>query len=227
VIVPYAFTVGPFSTRCYFYPLDPQSSECCIIDPGDEGHLLIKHLRTKNLTPRIVLLTHGHFDHITALPSLREEYGQSLEIAIHEADASYLGPDSQNRHCAVFVDVPHVYEFVTRYWRPFPLPSRLLNDGDKIGSLEVLHVPGHTAGSVAFYDKEAGVLFTGDTLFKNNVGSTAFSDSNVNCLIASLKRLAALDGTSTIYPGHGQPSSLTESLSQISSFLEGGGAPSS
>ncbi|MDR2149910.1 MAG: MBL fold metallo-hydrolase [Spirochaetaceae bacterium] len=211
-MVPYSFTVGPFSTNCYFYMLSAQSSECCIIDPGEEGQRLINELKAAHLVPRIVLLTHGHFDHITALPFLREEYGQSLEIAIHQADATYLGPDAQSRHCAVFADLPQVSAFVAQYWKPIPPPSRILSEGDHIGSLEVLHVPGHSPGSVAFYDKEAGIVFTGDTLFKNAVGSTAFADSDARHLTTSLKRLAGLAGNPTIFPGHGHPASLTESI---------------
>jgi glyoxylase-like metal-dependent hydrolase (beta-lactamase superfamily II) len=84
-----------------------------------------------------------------------------------------------------------------------PSPDILLEEGATIGPFTVLHLPGHTQGSAAFWDKEAKVLFTGDTLFEAAYGRTDLPGGNDEQMIASLRRLFAMDADINVYPGHG------------------------
>ena len=203
-------TVGPVATNCWIYPLERQPGHCAVIDPGDEGGRIIAFLDQLKLFPAYILLTHGHFDHINALPDLVEEYRSrgSLEIAIHDADAIYLGPDSPSVHYRSYMAVfgnPSAY---MEYWKTMPPPDRTFAEGDSIGPFTVLHLPGHTPGSVGLWDREAGVLFSGDTLFRSGYGRTDLPGGSEEQLFASLKRLFAMDGGIQVYPGHGSATTM-------------------
>ena len=194
-------TVGPIATNCWIYPLgeNPQPdsvSPCAVIDPGDEAGRIIALLEKLNLFPAYIILTHGHFDHIGAVEELAQAYRALRfssetarhEIAIHAADAREL----KSR------------------------PDRELAEGDIIGPghpdgcLTVLHLPGHTPGSIGLWDREAGVLFSGDTLFNGDYGRTDLPGGSEAHMFASLKRLFTLDGSIKVYPGHGPITSIEQ-----------------
>ena len=202
--------VGPIGTNCWIYPLEGQPGCCAIIDPGDEGSRIIAFLDQLKLFPAYILLTHGHFDHINALPFLAAEYRSrgSLEIAIHGADAAYLGPDCPAVHHRSYMAVVGNPSMYMEHWKTMPPPDRTLAEGDSVGPLTVLHLPGHTAGSIALWDKAAGVLFTGDTLFCAGYGRTDLPGGSEEQLFASLKRLFAMDGGIQVYPGHGPATTI-------------------
>jgi len=198
--------VGGISTNCWVYSLD-SDGECAVIDPGEEGDKIIAFLGKLNLSPRYIVLTHGHFDHIGAVPALAAEYS-GAEIAIHAADAEYLGPDAYAAHCRSITAVAGDTAYVDRRWANLPAPNRLLAEGDKIGPFTVLHLPGHTPGSIGLWDEKAGVLFSGDTLFFGNYGRTDLPGGSDTQMAASLQRLFAMDGGIQVYPGHGPATSI-------------------
>jgi glyoxylase-like metal-dependent hydrolase (beta-lactamase superfamily II) len=94
--------------------------------------------------------------------------------------------------------------YIDKLWKPQPAPSRFLAEGDQVGALRVLHIPGHTPGSIALFDAESGVIFTGDCLFKNGVGRTDLPGGNMARLQESLNRLLALDPALTVCSGHNE-----------------------
>jgi len=211
----YHIIVGSLATNCWIYPLDNVTgcpaglTPCAVIDPGEEGGKIIALLDRYRLFPSYIILTHGHFDHIGALSAVVKEYRsryeggeKNVKIAIHEADAEYLGPDSaliqQRSIKGAFGDL----EFINLQLEPQPGADMLLKEGDTIGQLTVLHLPGHTPGSIALWDKEAGVMFTGDTLFCGGYGRTDLPGGNSRLFHASLTRLLAMDGDIQAYPGH-------------------------
>ncbi|GHU88219.1 MBL fold hydrolase [Spirochaetia bacterium] len=131
-----------------------------------------------NAYPEYILLTHGHFDHITALPGLAAyKKGKAPpEIAIHKDDVGYLKKTAA---------------------------TRLLEDGDTVGPFAVLHLPGHTPGSAGFYLKDEKILFSGDTLFQGDCGRVDLPGGSQEKIEASLKRLLAMDADIRVLPGHG------------------------
>jgi glyoxylase-like metal-dependent hydrolase (beta-lactamase superfamily II) len=203
----YHITVGDIATNCWIYPLDQDGEQCAVIDPGEEGSRIIACLDQLKLFPRYILLTHGHFDHIGAVPALAAEYGKrqtgKCEIAIHAADAEYLGPDSYQAHRRSISAAMGDSAYIDTLWENMPPPDTILAEGGTIGPFTVLHLPGHTPGSIGLWDKEAGVLFSGDTLFYGNYGRTDLPGGNEAQLFASLKRLFTLDSNIQVYPGHG------------------------
>jgi len=194
--------VGAISTNCWIYQLGEGSA--AVIDPGDEAEEIIAALEKLSLVPKFILLTHGHFDHIAALPQLAEAFKtHAPQIAIHRLDAVYLGPGAYAAHSLSMKAAMGSTAFLDAFWIDMPPPGRQLEDGDEIGPFTVLHLPGHTQGSAAFWDKEAGVLFTGDTLFENNWGRTDLPGGSEEQIFASLRRLLAMDADIKVYPGHG------------------------
>jgi len=184
-------TVGSLATNCWIYPLDEMPSgpsPCIVIDPGDEAARIIAFLGKLNFFPAYIVLTHGHFDHIGAGPFLAKHFGRDAscekgpKMAVHAADREFLGADYPVDFC--------------------------LAEGDSIGPLSVMHLPGHSPGSIGLWDTNAGALFSGDTLFYAGYGRTDLPGGNEAQLFASLKRLFALDGKTQVYPGHGRPASI-------------------
>jgi glyoxylase-like metal-dependent hydrolase (beta-lactamase superfamily II) len=163
-----------------------------------------------NLYPAYILLTHGHFDHLAALPDLLAALaGDAVfagcpapEIAIHRDDAAYLGPDAYAVHCRSFSAAAGNADYINALWTPMPAPTRLLGEGDAIGPFTVLHTPGHTPGSVCFFWEQKKQLFSGDTLFQGGEGRTDLPGGDYAAIVKSLKRLTAMDSSIAVFPGH-------------------------
>jgi glyoxylase-like metal-dependent hydrolase (beta-lactamase superfamily II) len=209
--------VGAIETNCWLYPLGEK--EAAVIDPGAEEGLILSALRQLNLIPRYILLTHGHFDHIAALPELAAACASANPplIAIHRLDAKYLGADAYKVHrkdIEMVMGASYIDVFLPAEKREMPPAGRLLEDGETIGPFTVLHLPGHTGGSAAFWDKDEDVLFTGDTLFNGDYGRTDLPDGNEQDIFASLRRLFAMDGNIRVYPGHGGTTTIAREASQ-------------
>jgi glyoxylase-like metal-dependent hydrolase (beta-lactamase superfamily II) len=206
--------VGPVATNCFIYhPLE--GSDAVLIDPGDEPDEIISALGRLSLVPRHIVLTHGHFDHICALGAVASAFkAQNPVIAIHRLDAEYLGPGSLQVHRAS-VAVAMGDASIVSSWKEPPPAGRLLEDGEEIGPFTVLHLPGHTPGSAAFWDKEAGVLFSGDTLFKRDYGRTDLPGGDGIAMRASLRRLFAIDAHIEVYPGHGDSTTIAREAARF------------
>jgi glyoxylase-like metal-dependent hydrolase (beta-lactamase superfamily II) len=211
----YHIIVGNLAVNCWIYPLDnaPENGQpagttpCAVIDPGEEGGRIIAFLDQHKLFPSYIILTHGHFDHIGAVSALAKEYrGRGAEkdvtIAIHAADAEYLGPDAFAAHNRSIKAVLGNSVNIEMLLDPQPSPDKLLREGDTLGPLTVLHLPGHSPGSIALWDEKAGVMFTGDTLFCGGYGRTDLPGGSDELLLASLTRLFAMNGGIQIFPGH-------------------------
>ena len=181
--------LGPFGSNCYIVGSET-TKEGMIIDPGDEAKVILKNVKDLGLDIKIIVLTHGHIDHIGALKETKEATG--AEVAIHTDDVKSL----QDRSLGA--------QFGLSYPPP-PPPDRLLNDGDSIevGDLHfsVLHTPGHTPGGICLLGE--GVVFTGDTLFNYGIGRYDLPGSNGTQLMDSIHtRLMVLPDDTIVYPGH-------------------------
>ena len=181
--------VGPIGTNCYILE-DDTTGKAAVIDPGDEAGRILKVLEEDKVEGEYILLTHGHYDHTTAVPELARTFPQAA-IYIHKADAN--GAGSQLFPLAGQVEGLKYYD-----------------EGDTLplGSLtiQVLHTPGHSPGSVTL--KVEDVLFTGDTLFCGSMGRTDLGGGSYEQIMASLKRLGELEGDFHVCPGHDVTSTL-------------------
>jgi hydroxyacylglutathione hydrolase len=188
--------VGSLSANCYVVGSEA-TREGLVIDPGGNAQDIIKAINDSGLDIKIIVLTHGHSDHIAALYDVQDRTG--AEVAIHTADADFLhGRGSYSMM------------FGISYKTPEP-PNRLLNDGDTIdiGDLHfsVIHTPGHTPGSICLLLDNK--VFTGDTLLYRGIGTTLMPGSSRRQLIESIHtRLLVLPDDTTLYPGHGRATTI-------------------
>ena len=183
--------VGSYEVNCSILSADGRA---WIVDPGQEGARILALLAQKGLEPAGILLTHAHFDHISAIPALQAAHPE-LPVYIHPADTPMFGhPLNQ---CGA--EYPSTGT---------PKGVRDVNDlPAALPGLQVLHTPGHTPGSVCFRCGDS--LFAGDTLFAGSCGRTDLPGGSSKDMAASLRRLAALEGDCTVYPGHGETSTLS------------------
>ena len=216
----YSVVVGEIQTNCWLYPLEDGPGEklpCVVIDPGDEAGLIIKRLKELNWVPRYIFLTHGHFDHLMALPDLVEAFGKGVfdqsplpKTGIHRLDSHYMGKGAFTFHRDSFSAAGGNPAFLKGLWKPLPGADILFEEGQSIETFKVLHIPGHSQGSVAFYDEKAGLLFSGDTLFKGDWGRTDLPGGSEEQIQQSLKRLLLLEERTVVYPGHGPLTTIKE-----------------
>lgn len=196
----FKYSVGALGTNAYII-LDEKTMEAMLVDPGDEPDKLLNALESKGAHLTYIILTHAHFDHILAIPKIKEKTGASL--LVHKDDAPMLADNSLNL----------LSRFSVRDMA-FPSPDRLLTDGDtvKLGDSEIgiIHTPGHTLGSICL--SVGDDLISGDTLFRENIGRYDFPGGDFDTIMDSLQKIKALDVKGKIYPGHGMSTTLEHEL---------------
>jgi glyoxylase-like metal-dependent hydrolase (beta-lactamase superfamily II) len=190
-----------FGSNTYLIVSD---SHALVVDPSVSVSAILNAVRAEDAFLEGILLTHGHFDHVLSLDSLRSASG--VDASIHEDDAIMLTDGRKNAF----------YEFFgqERTYRP---AEHLLTDGEtlRLGNetITVLHTPGHTQGSVCFLCGDS--LITGDTLFAESFGRCDLWSGDIEQMRLSLSSLRELDGKLTIYPGHGASSLLRNALDNV------------
>ncbi|MDR0586372.1 MAG: MBL fold metallo-hydrolase [Treponema sp.] len=206
-------TVGELATNCWIVPIPQTGGKCILVDPGGDGDIIIARLGKLLFRPAYIALTHAHFDHIAALPDIAAAYPDA-KIAIHRAEASKLGPGSLELHRRDFAAAgasSYIDAFFAAYadrGMEMPEGSVLLDEGDALGPFRVLHLPGHSPGSIGLLWEEEKILLSGDTLFRAGVGRTDLPDGDWGLLNASLERLFKLEGDIQVYPGHGETTTI-------------------
>jgi glyoxylase-like metal-dependent hydrolase (beta-lactamase superfamily II) len=189
-------TVGPVATNVHLLA-DAGSREAIAIDTAIPSLAWVTgELAARGWTLRLIVSTHGHWDHIGDNAAVQAHTG--ADIAVHPDDRHMLeGP------LPVF---PPPFEI------PPSVPAVDLAEGGEVrfGSLRlrVLHTPGHTPGSVCLLDQDEGVLYSGDTLFAQGWGRTDLPGGDAGLIAGSLARLAGLDDRVVVHPGHGASTTI-------------------
>lgn len=190
------------------YVVHDESKECVIIDCGlysqEERDSIVKYIDENKLKPVHLIATHGHLDHHFGDDTIYNTYGLLPEV--HHED-EYLMTSLSNQ--AEFF-------FGVKLQDEFPTVGKYLNEEDIISygshKFSILETPGHTPGSIVFYDQEEHVAFTGDTLFKQSVGRTDLKGGSMFQMIQSLRMLSQLPDITTVLPGHGDQTTIGAEL---------------
>ena len=202
--------LGMCATNCYAvfdggaktpggYVDDGQLKEAVIIDPAADAACIEAMIARYNLRPVAVLLTHGHFDHLSAADAVRRRYG--IKVYAGNEERSVMNSSSSN------LSLPFTGEGMTFEADEYFKPGEEFDfAGFRIGTIPV---PGHTIGSVCYYFEEQKVLFSGDTLFAGSVGRSDFPTGNAGQLIRAIKSgLMSLQNDVKVYPGHGESTTI-------------------
>ncbi len=193
------FPVGLLQCNCTILG-DETTGEAIIIDPGDDPEKILEVVRKHGLTPKQIVCTHTHIDHVGGIDGLQQSAG--APASIHKADLF------------LFENLD-----VQAEWIGMPAPKRgaiehFVQDGDAVAcngvELGVLHTPGHTPGSTTFYlAGDRNILFTGDTLFKQSIGRTDLWGGSHEEIIRSIKnKLMTFDDDTLVISGHGPVTSI-------------------
>lgn len=179
--------VSAYYTNCYIV-WDEATQHAAVIDPGDNAPAILRILDEQGLQMQSILLTHGHGDHTGAMAALHMATGAP----------TYLHP--------LELENPEFY-----FDRPL-FSDCTYDEGDTVTvggiTLRVMHTPGHTRGSVCLLAGD--VLFAGDTLFQGSCGRTDLPGGDWEQMKKSLRRLAGLDETITVLPGHGPSTTIAQ-----------------
>lgn len=196
-----SFTFNPFDENTYI--VYDETKECVIVDPGcymdEEKQELIAFIEEKKLSPVILLNTHCHVDHIFGNKFLFEKYGllpvcNRLELKLLDAAGEY------SKQWGIFLE-------------PSPKPEKFLEEGDLVqfgnSSFEILFTPGHSPGSICFYNSKEKVLIGGDVLFQMSIGRTDLPGGHHQTLLDSIsKKLYTLPADVKVFPGHGPTTTI-------------------
>jgi hydroxyacylglutathione hydrolase len=191
-----AYRVPPFDNGVYV--IADGRGDALVIDPAMGERKVLEASRASGLRVVEILNTHGHPDHTFGDAAVKASTGARL--AIHRRDEYRLALNA--RDALGTIGIAH----------PLVSADRLLEDGDEVAltdlRLVVLHAPGHTEGSSCFHLPEERILFSGDTIFRGNMGRVDLPGGDPAAMIESLRRLVALPTETTVYPGHGPPTTI-------------------
>lgn len=185
------------------FVLYDDTKECVIIDPGcndkSQRDELAAFINEQALIPVMLINTHGHFDHVAGDRYVKSAW--QIPLALHEKDKPLLD------------DTLHYAEFFSIEVEQPPEPDLFLKEGDVVkfgvSELVVLHIPGHSPGSIVLYSKAGSLLVAGDVLFKGSIGRTDLPGGNYNVLIKGItEKLMTLPRETRVFPGHGPATSI-------------------
>ena len=184
------FSPSMVYANCYILK-DEESGEALVVDPGCYNKRLEAMLKNEGITSlRYILLTHGHFDHISGVGDLQNSFGGKVVIRLEDAPCLHNRDES----------LASKFHFSQNEAKA----DIVLDGGEELPfgkyKIKVLYTPGHTKGSVCYTVDD--IMFSGDTLFKDTVGRTDFPGGSYDEMMDSMKKLAAHESDFTVYPGH-------------------------
>jgi hydroxyacylglutathione hydrolase len=195
------FTFNPFQENTYI--ISDENNDCFIIDPGcsnqQENAVLVNYISENNLKPTLLLNTHCHIDHVMGNKFIADTY--NLKLHAHEQEVAVLErADAISQMYGVpYITSPNIDVFLDE--------SNTILCGNI--AFEIIHAPGHSPGSICFYNKNERYLIGGDVLFYNSIGRTDLPLGNHATLIESIKKkLFLLPDDVAVYSGHGQKTTI-------------------
>lgn len=192
--------LGDFMTNCYTV-YNAVTRDAVLIDPACNARFLNNILVNEQLNCVAILLTHGHYDHIGALPELMELVGHKVPIYASAEEEDVLNDPRKNLSTMLSGQMVTVK------------PDILLQDDQEIELLDTklrcFLVPGHTKGGMCYYFAENRILFSGDTLFARSIGRSDFPTGDGIKLVKSIKeKLMTLPDETIVYPGHNERTTI-------------------
>lgn len=192
------YVLGAVSTNTYIIS-NTETKDAIVVDPADRASYIQSLIEDGKYNLKAIFLTHGHFDHITAVTFLKKTFEVPVIASIKEKDV--LNNANMNLSGAM-----GGFELSVE-------ADRYVTDGeilDYIGcDCKVVETPGHTQGSVCYYFESEKILISGDTLFRESMGRTDFPTGNISQMKHSLKEvLANFPDDVVVYPGHGESTNI-------------------
>ena len=191
------------------YVLIDESNNCVVIDPAKDYQGLVNYIKKNSLCLKAVLLTHGHADHIRGVNVLYDAFIMPVYIGFDDADKMHDSYANCSEWLGENVSVNAPFETLS--------DNEMLNLLNE--EIKVIHTPFHTAGSVCFYLKDSGVLFTGDFILPHGIGRSDLPSAKPHCLDSSMKKILALPKATKIYGGHGKSSTIEMEL-KVNPFVK-------
>jgi len=188
------FVLGPVQTNTYLIA-DEQGGEAAVIDPSDQGELIVAEAEQRGWRIGNIWLTHAHFDHLGGAAGVADRINPPPPVALHPDDYPLWRIQGGAPFFGMRID-------------PGPEPTIDLHHGQilHLGSnqLEVRHAPGHTRGHIMFYCEAESVLFCGDVIFQGSIGRTDLPGGDYDTLIASIRsQVLTLPDETRLLSGHG------------------------
>ena len=195
---------GPIETNGYLV-IDPETSHALIVDaPTDLGAAVLPEIKRRNLMIDAIVITHGHWDHIGDTVPLK----RTLDVPVI---AHRLSVPRLEKPGSSMMSLPVTIEPIT--------PDQLIAEGDTVAlgdhSFAVWHLPGHEPGHIVLISLADNVMLGGDVLFPNGHGRIDILGANAADMAESLRRLTTLPDTITVYPGHGNPTTIGQERSWL------------
>lgn len=197
------FVFNHFGQNTYLI-IDETTSNCAIVDPGcffDEEKQKIKNfIKDKNLTLEKILFTHCHLDHAFGAKFISKEFNP-IPVFAHKNESIFIEDAiNQSLRFGISMEQP-------------PKITNFVNDGDEVSvgslSFKAIHVPGHSPGSICYYNAPNNVIFCGDVLFNGSIGRSDLPGGNHQQLISGIKeKLMPLPDNTIVYSGHGPTTTI-------------------
>ncbi len=208
------FEFNPIAVNTYV--LYDKTGECVIVDAAcfypDEQRTLYNFINNNNLVVKHVLSTHLHFDHIFGVNFIEKQF--EVKMKAHKADEFLL--ETMNEQLAMFGFTPNA--------KHTPIIGKYIDENDIIEfgnqKLSIIHIPGHSPGSIVFYNKKENVMVSGDVLFNGSIGRTDLPQGSYSQLIDEIKtKILSLPVDTLVYPGHGPATTIKKEM-RINPFLQ-------
>lgn len=190
------FVVSMVETNAYVV-IDESTLNAIVIDPGDNGDEIYDFIKKENIKLNAIVLTHGHFDHIGAVNTIKKY----IDVPVIACAGEEIVLENE------------MYNLSGMHGKGYTVKADIIlneNEEYKFGNLKfkTILTPGHTPGGGCFYFENEAVLFSGDTLFYQSIGRTDFNFGSMEAILNSVKKLMKLPDGVTVYSGHGPKTTI-------------------